>query len=102
MRTLWLKNLMSVMTFLKLAVPRHTITSVPVGIHPRAHCTESAMVSRVLLCMHITRQSADCKRCIICSLSACAPCGAFCPQWLLCQASVSRRQHPTRVSVLLQ
>ena len=62
MCTLRLKNLMSVMTFLKLAVPRHTITSVPVGIHPRAHCTQSATVSRVLLCMHTNRQSADCKR----------------------------------------
>lgn len=37
--TLRLKNLMSVRTFLKLAVPRQAITSVPLGTQPSAHCT---------------------------------------------------------------
>ena len=35
-----LKNLMSVRTFLKLAVPRQAITSVPLGTHPSAHCNQ--------------------------------------------------------------
>lgn len=32
------KNLMSARTFLKEAVPLKAMTSVPVGIHPTAHC----------------------------------------------------------------
>ena len=38
--TLRLKKLMSVRTFLKLAVPRHAITNVPLATHPSAHCTQ--------------------------------------------------------------
>ena len=49
MSTLRLKNLMSVRTFRKLAVPRQAITSVPLGTHPSAHCTQPIrQVSKVL------------------------------------------------------
>lgn len=45
--TLRLKNFMSVRTFLKLAVPRHAITSVPLGTHPSAHCMQCCSYSSV-------------------------------------------------------
>ena len=69
MCTLRLKNLMSVMTFLKLAVPRHTITSVPVGIHPRAHCTQNAMSPASCYVCKQTGSLQIARKCKMCSFT---------------------------------